>query len=140
MTPYTILGRLRLLTELDDEAARAALPFCEAAMEQLLAGLDKKSDRKDPRLTQAGAAIAFCMLLLQEDSAKGEDGIASFKAGDITVTKKETPRKDIMAKAERLKAEALEDIRPLMRDTGFYARSMPLRKIKQKRGKANGNG
>lgn len=123
MTPFTILGRLRLMTELDDDAAREALPHCQAAMEQVLAMLRPLCDRKDPRLAQAAAAIALCMLLMQNE--KGEDGVASFKAGDISVTK---TQKDRLANAERLKKAALEDIRELLRDTGFYAHSAPYKK------------
>jgi len=122
------------MTELNDESARAALPYCQAAMDQLLAGLGSGSNRKDPRLAQAGAAIALCMLLMQEDSNHNEDGISSFKAGDITVTKNSKTQKDRLANAERLKKEALEDIRELMKDTGFYARSSPFRSVKKRGG------
>ena len=126
MTPFIILGRLRLMTELDDDAARTALPHCQAAMDELLAGLKPRCNRNDPRLAQAGAAIALCMLLMQEDNNQNEDGISSFKAGDITVTKKDS-RQGRLAAAERLRGEALEDIRELLRDTGFYARSAQMK-------------
>jgi len=131
MTPETILDRLKLMTEIDDDAA--ALPVCQAAMEQLAAGLKPRCNKQDPRLLQAGAAIALCMLLLQEGNGIDMDGIASFKAGDITVTKKggQTGR---LANAERLKAQALEDIRELMRDTGFYAHSAPFKKMTKRGG------
>jgi len=132
MTPETILDRLKLMTEIDDD--NAALPFCQAAMEQLAAGLKpRRQNKQDPRLLQAGAAIALCMLLMQEEGGRLGGGIESFKAGDITVTKKDG-QKGRLAIAERLRKEALEDIRELMRDTGFYARSAPFRRVKKRGG------
>ena len=125
MTQYSILGRLRLMVELDEQAAMDALPFCAAAMEQLIPQL-KVEGRNDPRLDQAGAAMACCMLLrrAQEGDAQGDsDGIASFKAGDITITKRQGGgnAKDRMAWAEQARKAAMEDIRDLLKDTGFYA-------------------
>ncbi|MDR0531791.1 MAG: hypothetical protein LBG83_07000 [Oscillospiraceae bacterium] len=123
MTQYSILGRLRLMTQLDDEQAMAALPLCAAAMEQLLARLKPGANRGDPRLDQAGAAAALCMLLLREENTSADEGFSSFKAGDITVTKKEKANAARMAAAEQLRAQALEDARELLRDTGFFSGS-----------------
>jgi len=126
MTQYSILGRLRLMIELGEQAAMDALPFCAAAMEQLIPQL-KIECRNDPRLDQAGAAMACCMLLRRaRDSGEDEsfDGISSFKAGDIMVTKKQGGdgnKKDQMAWAEQTRKAAMEDIRPLLKDTGFFA-------------------
>jgi len=130
MTQYSILGRLRLMVELDEEGAREALPLCAAAMEQLAPRL-RVECRNDPRLDQAAAAMACCMLLQRAQGADtSDDGgdfgdIASFKAGDITVTKRErggaSSPKERMAYAEQARKTALEDIRDLLRDTGFFA-------------------
>jgi ABC-type transporter Mla MlaB component len=120
MTQYSILGRLRLMGELDEGAAMEALPFCAAAMEQLAPQL-KTECRNDPRLDQAGAALACCMLLQRAREGADADGISSFKAGDITVTKKQGGGKDRMAWAEQARKAAMEDIRGLLKDTGFYA-------------------
>jgi len=126
MTQYSILGRLRLMIELDEQAAMEALPFCAAAMEQLAPRL-KIECRNDPRLSQAGAAMALCMLLQRAQSHDDDasDGISSFKAGDITITKKQgggNNNKDCMAWAEQTRKAAMEDIRDLLKDTGFYVR------------------
>ncbi len=122
MTQYSILGRLKLMTELDEAAALAALPFCAAAMEQLLPQI-KTECGNDPRLDQAGAAIAFC-LLAQRAQSSDDDNIASFKAGDITVTKQGAFGKDRLAQAEQLRKTAMEDIQGLLCDTGFYAKDV----------------
>jgi len=123
MTQYSILGRLRLMMELDEEGAREALPFCAAAMEQLIPQL-KIECRNDPRLDQAGAAIA-CWMILRRAQSGGDEGfgdIASFKAGDITITKERGGgQKDRLAQAEQAQRDAMEDIRELMKDTGFFA-------------------
>ena len=124
MTQYTILGRLRLMAGLDDEAAREALPLCAAAMEQLLPMLKPRADLRDPRLDQAGAAMALCMLLQR---GGGEDDVTGFKAGDITVTKRGR-EKNGFAQALELKKAAFEDARELLRDTGFHVRETPFRR------------
>jgi hypothetical protein len=120
MTQYTILGRLRLMAGLDDDDAREALPLCAAALEQLLPQLKPRANPHDPRLDQAAAAMAFCMLLQR---GGGEDDVTGFKAGDITVTKRGR-EKDRLAQALQLKKAALEDARELLRDTGFYVREV----------------
>jgi len=144
MTQYSILGRLRLMVELDEAGAMEALPFCAAAMEQLTPRL-KIECRNDPRLDQAAAAMACCMLLQRNRGSAGQDGefggISSFKAGDITVTKQQggSP-KDRLAYAEQVRKTAMEDIRDLLRDTGFYAgqvsfNAQPNRKGRRKHGR-----
>ena len=142
MTQYSILGRLRLMAGLDETEAMEALPFCAAAMEQLAPRL-KVECRNDPRLDQAAAAIACCMLLQRAqnaqsapgsgDSEDGFGGISSFKAGDITITKEQAKpekgsSKDRLAYAEQARKAAMEDIRDLLKDTGFYAGQVSFKK------------
>ena len=156
MTQYSVLGRLKLMLELDEDGAMEALPFCAAAMGQLLPQI-KPGHKNDPRLEQAAAAMACCMLLQRGQGGErdaGEDGfgdIASFKAGDITVTKQRdgASPKERMAAAERARKAAMEDIRGLLKDTGFYAGQVcfktppdpagqpPLKKGAGKRGAKN---
>lgn len=124
MTQYTILGRLRLMTELDDEGARNALPFCAAAMEQLLPRL-RKGCQKDPRLDRAAAAQALCMMLMRGESENG-DGIENFKVGDISVTRSGKAVQERMAWARQELAEAMEDIAELLRDSGFGVRTAKI--------------
>jgi hypothetical protein len=62
------------------------------------------------------------MLLQRAQTGGGDDDIAGFKAGDITVTKRQgTGAKERLAHAEQTRAAAMEDIRPLLKDTGFFA-------------------
>ena len=136
MTQYTILGQLRLLTELDEEAARGALPFCAAALEQLLPKLKPNVIRDDPRLSRAAAAMALCMLLQRRENSKDDDsdfdGIESFKAGDIAITKKGKIKdakkdRDRLAHAVKERDAALADAAELLRDTGF---SLSMTKVR----------
>lgn len=126
MTQYTILGRLKLIMQMDEDTAMAALPFCAAAMEQLALQV-KPECKNDPRLDQAAAAMACCMLLQREQSGSMDD-ISSFKAGDITVTKQGMSAKERLAQAEQTRKAAMEDIRQLRIDTGFYAQDTAYRK------------
>ena len=126
MTQYSVLGRLRLMVELDETGAAEALPFCAAAVEHLLPQL-KPACGNDPRLDQAAAAIACCLLLQRGADGNSDDGlngISSFKAGDITVTKQGADSKNWtarMAQAEQARRAAMEDIRELLKDHGFFA-------------------
>ena len=124
MTQYTVLGQLKLLIELDDGAARDALPCCAAAMEQLLPRLKPHCIRMDPRLDRAAAADALCMYLMRRENGENDgEGIASFKAGDITVTKQGKGAKDRLAQAQKERGAAFADIAELLRDTGFQVRT-----------------
>ena len=123
MTQYTILGRLRLLAELDEARSHEALPYCAAAMHQLLPRLKPAVLRDDPRLDRAAAAMALCMLLLRGESGDN-DGIESFKAGDISITKKHGgSTNDRLAAAQKEREAAMADIAELLRDTGFQVRT-----------------
>ncbi|MDR3313152.1 MAG: hypothetical protein LBS96_01700 [Oscillospiraceae bacterium] len=127
MSQGTVLGQLRLLTELDDEAARAALPFCAAALAQLHPLLRSDANPDDPRIDRAAAGIAYCLVLQRAESraAAEEDAqIESFKAGDITVRKRgEEAFLRRIERAERLRAEGLAAVAELLRDRGFAVRT-----------------
>jgi len=126
MTQYTILGQLKLMVDLDDDQTREYLPYCAAAMERLLPRLKPRVIRDDPRLDRAAAADALCMLLMRGESES--DGIASFKAGDIMVTKREgRGGKDRLAQARAERDAAYAEIAELLRDTGFQVRATKVK-------------
>ena len=122
MNQHTVLGQLRLLTELDDEQAMAALPFCAAAAEQLRARLKPECGQHDPRLSRAAATAALVMMLQRRENSEG-DGIESFKAGDITVSKRGTAARDRLRIAIEERDAALRDIAGLLVDTRFVFRT-----------------
>ena len=124
LTQHTVLGQLRLLTELDEKQAREALPFCAAAVDQLLPRLKKdeaggfSATRRDPRLARAAATAALVMLLQRAENTEG-DGIESFKAGDITVSKRGQAVRDRLRMAIVERDAAFDAIAELLKDTGF---------------------
>ena len=118
MTQHTVLGQLRLLTELDDEQALAALPLCAAAAEQLRPRLKPGCSRFDPRLNRAAATAALVMLLQRQENSEG-DGIESFKAGDITVSKQGRAARDRLRIAIEERDAAMRDIAELLQDRRF---------------------
>ena len=118
MTKHNVLGQLRLLTELDDEQARQAIPFCAAAVDQLRPRLKPSCPCHDPRLSRAAATAALVMLLQRRENSEG-DGIESFKAGDITVSKQGRAARDRLRIAIEERDAALRDIADLLVDTTF---------------------
>lgn len=118
MNQHTVLGQLRLLTELDDQQALDALPFCAAAAEQLRPRLKPDCSRPDPRLSRAAATAALVMLLQRRENSES-DGIESFKAGDITVSKRGTVARDRLRIAIEERDAAMRDIAELLTDTRF---------------------
>ena len=123
MNQHTVLGQLRLLTELDEAQVHEALPFCAAAVEQLLPRLKTDEDgkminRRDPRLSRAAATAALVILLQRRENSEG-DGIESFKAGDITVSKRGQASRDRLRMAIAERDDAFCAIAELLKDTSF---------------------
>jgi len=122
LNQHTVLGQLRLLMELDDQQAHDALPFCAAAAEQLIPRLKRGIPTHDPRLSRAAATAALCMMLTRLENEQG-DGIESFKAGDITVSKHGRASRDRLRIAIEERNAAMLDIAPLLADTSFNVKS-----------------
>jgi len=123
MNQHTVLGQLRLLTELSEEQAHEALPYCASAVEQLLPRLktDENGEflnRGDPRLSRAAATAALVMLLQRRENTES-DGIESFKAGDITVSKRGQASRDRLRMAIAEREDAFCAIAALLKDISF---------------------
>ena len=119
MNQHSVLGQLRLLTQLDDQQALDALPFCAAAAEQLRPRIKPGCSRFDPRLSRAAATSALVLLLQRRDNSDDGDGIESFKAGDITVSKRGTAARERLRVAIEERDAAMRDIAELLIDTRF---------------------
>ncbi|MDR1464934.1 MAG: hypothetical protein LBJ11_06515 [Oscillospiraceae bacterium] len=115
MSQWGVLGQLRLLTVLDEEGAREALPFCAAALAQVRATL-RADAGEDPRIDRAAAGLAFYMMTLREENG---EGILSFRAGDIAVSRKDAAAR--LRAAEEVRDEGMTLIASLQRDEGFCA-------------------
>ena len=112
MNQWTVLDSLRQITHLDEQGAVSkALPLCEAAVKTLQKRKKDNADSDDPRLIKAAAAIAYYDLTVLNTS--DEDGTASFKAGDVTVSRSTSV---MLERASLIKNEAILQALPLLRD------------------------
>lgn len=119
ITQWTVLSSLRLITVLDEEGAAASLPLCLTSLEEVRARLKDGADANDPRLERAAAGLAFYKLMIRRIS---EDGtVASFKAGDVSVSQKSGELLDL---AVKVRNEALAAAVPLLNDDLFLFRKI----------------
>lgn len=91
------------------------LPLCEAAASELSAITKPDTDPNDIRLVSAAAAMANYRL-----NAKGfysENGISSFKAGDVAIS---VSGAEAIACAKADRDDAIQRALPLLRDSGFF--------------------
>lgn len=98
-----------------EEEDSALLPLCEAAAMEISARVRENADFSDMRLISAAAAIAnyrLCIKNLHKD-----DGVTSFKAGDVTVSVSRTAMSE---HAEKEKNRAMLEVIPLLKDDGFF--------------------
>lgn len=81
--PEKVLRRLKIMTEIDLETEEKALALCSEAASQLEKRLRSPLLGEDPRVVAAAASMALTKKMRAESLSSG--GIASFKAGDVTV-------------------------------------------------------
>ena len=117
---WSILDALRrnhAVEGTDEELA----PLCAAAAKELEAKVREDADCRDIRLINAGAAMVNYRLCMKKSVA--DEGVTSFKAGDVTVSISPSA---IIERAEKEKSEALIDALPLFRDDGFVFRQVSI--------------
>lgn len=90
-------------------------PFCEAASAEISAITKPDADPNDIRLVSAAAAIANYRLNAR--NVYSENGISSFKAGDVSIS---VAGKDSLESAKADRDEAIQRALPLLTDTGFF--------------------
>lgn len=73
------------------------------------------ADLTDIRLVNLAAAQAYCKILARSFSS--DEGISSFKAGDVTIS---TGASQASSAARTARDEALAAALPLLRDEEFY--------------------
>ncbi len=91
------------------------LPFCEAASSELSAMTKPDADPNDFRLVCAAAAIANYRL--KSKNIYSENGISSFKAGDVSLN---ISGSETIASAKADRDEAIQKALPLLMDNGFF--------------------
>lgn len=91
------------------------LPLCEAACSELSAITKPDAEPNDIRLVSAAAAIANYRL--NAKNIYSENGISSFKAGDVAIS---VSGAETIASAKADRDEALQRALPLLIDNGFF--------------------
>ncbi len=118
VTQWTVLSSFRQITSLEEEGAAFGLSLCMTCLEEIRARLRDGADGNDARIERAAAGLAFYKLTLKRIS---EDGTASFKAGDVSVSQNPT---ELLAMAAIVRDEALAVAAPLLRDDLFLFRQI----------------
>ncbi len=96
-------------------------PLCASAAKELETRLRDDADCTDIRLVNAGAAMVNYRLCMRKSGT--DEGVTSFKAGDVTVSVSPSA---IIERAEKEKSEALISALPLLRDEGFVFRQVSI--------------
>lgn len=115
---WSILDALRrnhAVEGTDEELA----PLCAAAARELEVKMRKNADCADIRLINACAAIVNYRLCMKKSGT--DEGVTSFKAGDVTVSVSPSA---IIERAEKEKSEAMLAVLPLLEDDGFVFRQV----------------
>ena len=97
------------------------IPICESTARELTARVKPNADCSDIRLINAAAAMAnhrFCIRKLHSD-----EGVTSFKAGDVTVSVSPAA---LTENAEKEKTRAIIAALPLLRDEEFLFRQVSI--------------
>ena len=103
------------------QADSELIPICESAARELSARVRRNADCSDIRLVNAAAAIANHRLCVKK--AYSDDGVTSFKAGDVTVS---VSPNALIENAEKEKTQAIIAALPLLRDDEFLFRQVSI--------------
>lgn len=97
------------------------VPICESAARELSARVRTNADCSDIRLINAAAAMANHRLCTKK--AYSDEGVTSFKAGDVTVS---ISPNALVENAEKEKTQAILAALPLLRDDEFLFRQVSI--------------
>jgi len=95
----------------DEELA----PLCTAAAKEILPKIKSGAEHSDIRLINLAAAMVNYRLCVR--NINSEDGVTSFKAGDVTISISPSA---LIEQAEKEKAQATISAIPLLKDDGFF--------------------
>lgn len=116
LNPLKVFERVKHFISFDESKKDEIYSICAVNTERVLSVLKDKNLADNPKLLQAAASMSFYDYAVKFAS-EGNDGITSFKAGDITISKSEQSLIEI---AEKMRNEALADIVPFMSDDEFF--------------------
>lgn len=113
----SVLREYYSYTETDAEL----IPICEASARELSARVKANADCSDIRLINAAAAMANHRLCVKKTYS--DEGVTSFKAGDVTVS---VSPNALVENAEKEKTQAIIAALPLLRDDEFLFRQVSI--------------
>ena len=115
----SVLSCFQMLTGVQNGEQERFLPLCSAAAAELSARVRAgDTEAFASRLVFAAAALAAYRYRL---IAAAQEEHLSFKAGDVSVTKKSA---DSASMAQKVYEQALADIAPVLGDGGFVFQNM----------------
>ena len=97
------------------------VPICDASARELSARVKPNADCSDIRLVNAAAAMVNYRLCLKK--LHSDEGVTSFKAGDVTVS---ISPEALTEQAEKDKTAAILAAAPLLRDDEFLFRQVSI--------------
>ncbi|MEE1010912.1 MAG: hypothetical protein U0L11_02635 [Acutalibacteraceae bacterium] len=95
----------------DEELA----PLCTAAAKEIMPRIKNGAEHSDIRLINLAAAMVNHRLCVR--SIHSDEGITSFKAGDVTISISPAA---LVEQAEKEKAQAMMTALPLLKNDGFF--------------------
>ncbi len=112
MTDYTLIKQelLRLLDCSEDEVEQY-MPYMENAAASIMSTLKNHEDENDSRIVNLCAVTAYYQIVL----SRQDDGIVSFKAGDVSYTRENNQAEN----AYKLLKAAQKDCAALVNESGF---------------------
>lgn len=116
VTAWNVLKRLEHFMDFDTNEKDKALSVCVANLEKVLSKLKPDSDRSDCRITEAAAAMSYYDFAVRA-VADNSEGVTSFKAGDVSVSKS---HQSLIEIASDLRRDALGNLAPLCADSDFF--------------------
>ena len=97
------------------------IPICESSARELSSRVKPNADCSDVRLINAAAAMVNYRLCIRK--MHSDEGVTSFKAGDVTVS---ISPEALREQAEKDKTEAILSAAPLLRDDEFLFRQVSI--------------
>lgn len=117
---WRVLSTLREFYSYSETDAEL-IPICDATARELSARVKPNADCSDIRLVNAAAAMANYRLCFKKMHT--DEGVTSFKAGDVTV--RISPAA-LAEQAEKEKTKAILAAAPLLRDDDFLFRQVSI--------------
>lgn len=119
MNEWSVLSVLREIHAFEDSEAAELLPLCRHALEELCLKLKPGVSSQDIRVLRAAATDVNYLWTVRK--LYDEDNIASFKAGDVTISRSASLS---IETASSLRKEAYLAVLPLVKDEFFLFESI----------------